>query len=103
MQPYYLTEGWRIGNDDRSFTLERRYTPAEDPQKPNKDLTPYWKPLGYFPSISGALTAFQGVWMRENDLPLPETLVRAQRLAKDVLDAIEKVRQRETGVLTAEP
>lgn len=91
MQPYNLTENWRIHQDERSYTLERRLVPKPDPDKPDKKLDPYWKVTGYHGTVSDALTAFLGHYTREVDLPLPQALVEAKKLVMEVVGAINQV------------
>ena len=76
MKPYMLTDDYRIGQDERNFTLERRHTV----QKGKEAGTEKWVTEGWYPHLDMVARAAVKRLVLESEEELPEALREAVAL-----------------------
>ena len=76
MKPYMLTDDYRIGQDERNFTLERRHV-REKGKEAGKEV---WVTEGWFPHLDMLARAAVKRLVLESEEELPEAVREAVAL-----------------------
>jgi len=87
-----ITEDYRIRTDSRNWILERRKDPEKAPIKKaqeGSDREIKWKPWGFYPSLSGAITGLYSLQIKLSDAESLEDLQEeSRRILKEIGDGL---------------